>query len=60
MQVASTVWQGRISPLFDSKRKLLVAQIEDNRIVATHVEASTFWAFFPKRISTVPIWQPKT
>ena len=39
MQVALTVWQGRISPLFDSTRKLLVAQIEENRIVATHLEA---------------------
>jgi predicted Fe-Mo cluster-binding NifX family protein len=38
MQVALTVWQGRISPLFDSTRKLLVALIENNRILATHQE----------------------
>ena len=38
MQVALTVWQGRISPLFDSTRKLLVVRIEDNRIVARQFE----------------------
>lgn len=38
MQVALTVWQGRISPLFDSTRKLLVAQVEGNRIITTHFE----------------------
>ena len=32
MQVALTVWEGRISPLFDSTRKLLVADIKGKKI----------------------------
>ena len=38
MQVALTVWEGRISPLFDATRMLLVADIKDRRITARHFE----------------------
>jgi len=38
MQVALTVWEGRISPLFDATRMLLVADIIDHRITARHYE----------------------
>jgi predicted Fe-Mo cluster-binding NifX family protein len=30
MKVALTIWEGRISPLFDAARELLVADIEDS------------------------------
>lgn len=32
MKVALTVWDDRISPVFDSARMLLIAEIEDNTI----------------------------
>ncbi|RJQ73295.1 MAG: hypothetical protein C4519_17885 [Desulfobacteraceae bacterium] len=38
MQVALTVWEGRISPLFDSTRMLLVAEVKGRRITARHYE----------------------
>jgi predicted Fe-Mo cluster-binding NifX family protein len=34
MQVALTVWEGRISPLFDATRMLLVANITERTITA--------------------------
>jgi predicted Fe-Mo cluster-binding NifX family protein len=33
MKVALTVWEGRISPLFDAARELLVADIEDKGMI---------------------------
>ena len=39
MQVALTVWEGRISPLFDSTRKLLVVDVKRRRIIARHYES---------------------
>lgn len=38
MQVALTVWCGRISPLFDATRTLLVADVKDRTITARHYE----------------------
>jgi predicted Fe-Mo cluster-binding NifX family protein len=38
MQVALTVWCGRISPLFDATRTLLVANVKDRKITARHYE----------------------
>jgi len=38
MQVALTVWEGRISPLFDATRMLLVAEVKGRRIVEKHYE----------------------
>jgi predicted Fe-Mo cluster-binding NifX family protein len=38
MQVALTIWQGRISPLFDTSRRLLIAQIEQGRVIAKRYE----------------------
>lgn len=32
MKVAVTVWEGRISPVFDASRRLLIAEIEDDRV----------------------------
>lgn len=34
MKVAVTVWEDRISPVFDVSRRLLVAEIENNEITA--------------------------
>ncbi len=34
MQVALTVWQDRISPLFDAASRLLIVKVEENRILA--------------------------
>ena len=38
MRVALTVWQGRISPLFDATRMLLIAQVDKGKIAARHYE----------------------
>ena len=38
MQVALTVWEGRISPLFDSTRMLLVLDVKGRRINNRHYE----------------------
>lgn len=38
MKVALTVWEDRISPVFDSARTLLIAEITDNEIVSRHFE----------------------
>ena len=35
MNVAITVWEHRISPVFDSGRTLLIAKIEDNVLMST-------------------------
>lgn len=39
MRVALTVWQERISPLFDATRRLLVATIKGHKIIDSHYEA---------------------
>lgn len=37
MKVAFTIWNGRISPVFDTARELLLLELEDHRIVSeTH------------------------
>jgi predicted Fe-Mo cluster-binding NifX family protein len=36
MQIALTVWKGRISPLFDVTRMLLVADVEKKQITVKH------------------------
>ena len=38
MRVALTVWEGRISPVFDTARSLLIVDIEDGWPVARHDE----------------------
>ena len=38
MQVALTVWEGRISPLFDATRMLLVVDVKGNQIAAKRYE----------------------
>lgn len=38
MKVALTVWENRISPMFDVARMLLVADIEDQKVVNPHYE----------------------
>jgi len=43
MKVALTAWGDRISPVFDSSRTLLIAEIENNEIVGRRHEA-----FFPE------------
>jgi len=38
MKVAVTVWENRISPLFDSTRMLLIVEVENRRITGTRRE----------------------
>jgi len=38
MITALTIWENRISPVFDSSHTLLVAQIENNEIINKHLE----------------------
>ena len=38
MKVALTVWENRVSPLFDSASMLLIADIEDRGITRKHIE----------------------
>lgn len=38
MKLALTVWESRISPLFDSARMLLIADIESSRVAEKHLE----------------------
>ncbi len=38
MKVAITVWGGRVSPVFDTARELLISQIENGRIAEQHRE----------------------
>ena len=38
MQVALTVWDGRISPLFDATRMLLIVDVEGRSVIAKRYE----------------------
>ncbi|MBU0714321.1 MAG: NifB/NifX family molybdenum-iron cluster-binding protein [Verrucomicrobia bacterium] len=38
MKVALATWNGRISPVFDVARQVLILDVEDNRVVARHEE----------------------
>ncbi len=38
MKIALTAWEDRISPVFDAARTLLIAHIENDRIVGRHYE----------------------
>ncbi len=42
MKVAVTVWEGRVSPVFDSAQTLLIAEIHDSEIIG-----ETYQAFDP-------------
>jgi predicted Fe-Mo cluster-binding NifX family protein len=39
MKVALATWNGRISPVFDVARQVLMLDVEDNRVVARHEES---------------------
>lgn len=41
MKVAFTVWDGRISPVFDTAREVLVVDIENNQVIAETHEVIT-------------------
>ncbi len=43
MKVALTVWENRISPVFDSAHMLLIANIENKMVTSRHYEP-----FYPK------------
>ena len=38
MKVALTVWGNRISPVFDSARKLLMVEVENNKVKTRQYE----------------------
>jgi predicted Fe-Mo cluster-binding NifX family protein len=44
MKVALTIWQERISPVFDSAQMLLIADIQDSKVTKRRLEP-----FFPAR-----------
>lgn len=46
MKVAVTVWEDRVSPVFDSARNLLIAEIENARIIDT-----SYQQFNPEMVS---------
>jgi len=39
VKVALTIWENRISPLFDSASQLLIADIEGRGIINKHIES---------------------
>lgn len=39
MKIAVTVWGNRISPVFDSARTVLVAEVKDNKVVEKRYES---------------------
>ncbi len=42
VKVAITVWEGRVSPVFDSARTLLIAEIFNSEVIG-----ETYWDFAP-------------
>ncbi len=42
MKVALTIWGNRISPVFDSARKFLIAEVKDNKVVDRQYESINF------------------
>jgi predicted Fe-Mo cluster-binding NifX family protein len=38
MKAAITIWENRVSPVFDSARMLLIAEIEDSKVLQKHYE----------------------
>ncbi len=50
MRVALAVWNGRISPVFDSSRRLLLVDFEEGRPVAEH-EETLHHQFAPGRVA---------
>ncbi len=38
MRVAMATWNGRISPVFDVARKVLILDVEDGRVIGQHEE----------------------
>ncbi len=39
MKVVLTIWENRISPVFDAAHKLLVAEIEGSKVISRHYES---------------------
>jgi predicted Fe-Mo cluster-binding NifX family protein len=48
MKVALTVWENRVSPLFDSASELLVADVQDHGIIKKHLEPFTYESAFSR------------
>lgn len=42
MKLALTIWGNRISPVFDSARKLLIVEVENNKVVKRQYESINF------------------
>jgi len=38
MKAAITIWENRVSPVFDSAQMLLIAEIEDSKVIQKHFE----------------------
>lgn len=48
MKVALTVWENRVSPLFDSASELLVADIQGRGIIKKHLEPFDYESAFSR------------
>lgn len=48
MKVALTVWENRLSPLFDSASELLVADIQGRGIIKKHLEPFDYESAFSR------------
>ncbi len=51
MKMALTVWENRISPVFDTDRMLLVVEIDNTQIINKHYEP--FYPEFPLRLAAM-------
>jgi predicted Fe-Mo cluster-binding NifX family protein len=49
MKMALTVWENRISPVFDAAQMLLVVEVENNKIINRHYEP--IYPEFPTRLA---------
>lgn len=45
MKIAITIWEARISPVFDSARTLLIVEIEGTKIVNRKIRSFDAWLF---------------
>ena len=48
MKLALTVWENRISPLFDCARTLLIVEIVEQRTTGKHVESFNYESPFSR------------
>jgi predicted Fe-Mo cluster-binding NifX family protein len=57
LRIGLPVWNGRLSPLFDTARSLMVAEIRGGNVVGSKTEiiGETIWSFRVRRLSELGI-----